>query len=78
MIGLFALTFAALPNQLFAEFYQAGALVFGGGHVVLPLLQTSVEGVAQETFLTAYAAAQAIPGPMFTIASFFSQLINFR
>ncbi|PCK30040.1 chromate efflux transporter [Pseudoalteromonas piscicida] len=69
-IGLFLLTFAALPTQLFAEFYQAGALVFGGGHVVLPLLQTSVDNIAQETFLTAYAAAQAIPGPMFTIASF--------
>ncbi|RXF02518.1 chromate efflux transporter [Pseudoalteromonas sp. PS5] len=69
-IGLFLLTFAALPTQIFAEFYQAGALVFGGGHVVLPLLQSSVENIQQETFLTAYAAAQAIPGPMFTIASF--------
>lgn len=75
-IGLFTLTFVALPNQLFAEFYQAGSLVFGGGHVVLPLLQTSVEGVAQETFLTAYAAAQAIPGPMFTIASFLGAVVD--
>ena len=67
---LFLLTFLQLPNTIFAEFYQAGALVFGGGHVVLPLLQTSVDNLPQESFLTAYAAAQAIPGPMFTIASF--------
>ncbi|CAH9065420.1 putative chromate transport protein [Pseudoalteromonas holothuriae] len=68
--AVFALTFFGLPNNLFAQFYQAGALVFGGGHVVLPLLQNGVSGLSQESFLTAYAAAQAVPGPMFSIASF--------
>ncbi|BBN80158.1 chorismate-binding protein [Pseudoalteromonas sp. A25] len=68
--GLFALTFADLPNVLFSQFYQAGALVFGGGHVVLPLLQNSVPELSQESFLTAYAAAQAVPGPMFSIATY--------
>ncbi|MEI5640251.1 MULTISPECIES: chromate efflux transporter [unclassified Pseudoalteromonas] len=74
--ALFLLTFLSLPSAIFAEFYQAGALVFGGGHVVLPLLQTSVDNLPQESFLTAYAAAQAIPGPMFTIASFLGATVN--
>lgn len=57
--------------NLFNQFYQAGSLVFGGGHVVLPLLQSLVgEQVSQDTFLTGYAAAQAVPGPMFTFATF--------
>ena len=54
-------------------FYQAGALVFGGGHVVLPLLQQTVVDsgwVAPDTFLTGYGAAQAVPGPMFSLAAF--------
>ncbi len=56
-----------------AAFYQAGALVFGGGHVVLPLLQTSVVPagwVNNDTFLAGYGAAQAVPGPLFTFAAF--------
>ncbi|MXR70656.1 chromate efflux transporter [Shewanella sp. JBTF-M18] len=57
--------------QLFAQFYQAGALVFGGGHVVLPLLEASVgQQLTSERFLTGYALAQAVPGPMFTLAAF--------
>ncbi|MFP3534413.1 chromate transporter, partial [Burkholderia sp. SIMBA_042] len=55
---------------LFAPFYQAGAMVFGGGHVVLPVLQTGVPTLSDDQFLTAYASAQAIPGPMFTIATY--------
>ncbi|MCK5886058.1 MAG: chromate transporter, partial [Alcanivorax sp.] len=58
---------------LAAAFYQAGALVFGGGHVVLPLLQQSVVEpgwVAADTFLAGYGAAQAVPGPMFSLAAF--------
>lgn len=54
-------------------FYRAGALVFGGGHVVLPLLETEVvrDGwVTQETFLAGYGAAQAVPGPLFTFAAY--------
>ncbi|CAM4054964.1 chromate efflux transporter [Shewanella aquimarina] len=57
--------------QLFAQFYQAGSLVFGGGHVVLPLLEASVgQQLTNERFLTGYALAQAVPGPMFTLAAF--------
>jgi len=57
--------------DLFSRFYQAGSLVFGGGHVVLPLLQELVgDNMSQDRFLTGYAAAQAVPGPMFTLASF--------
>lgn len=61
------------PLALAAAFYQAGALVFGGGHVVLPLLQHSVVDsgwVTAETFLAGYGAAQAVPGPMFAVAAF--------
>ncbi|WP_137170487.1 chromate efflux transporter [Marinomonas sp. FW-1] len=54
---------------LFADFYRAGALVFGGGHVVLPMLATFVPA-SESDLLLGYAAAQAVPGPMFTMASF--------
>jgi chromate transporter len=56
-----------------AAFYRAGALVFGGGHVVLPLLQQSLVDtgwMSTDTFLAGYGAAQAVPGPMFSIAAF--------
>ncbi|WP_026957473.1 chromate efflux transporter [Aliagarivorans taiwanensis] len=57
--------------ELFSEFYQAGSMVFGGGHVVLPLLQNLVgDQISQDAFLTGYAAAQAVPGPMFTFATY--------
>jgi chromate transporter len=58
---------------LFASFYRSGALVFGGGHVVLPLLQAAVvlPGWVTETqFLTGYSAAQAVPGPLFTFSAY--------
>ena len=58
---------------IFDTFYRAGALVFGGGHVVLPLLETVTVGsglVGHDTFLAGYGAAQAMPGPLFTFASF--------
>lgn len=64
---------AASATRLAAAFYQAGALVFGGGHVVLPLLQHSVVEsgwIPQDTFLAGYGAAQAVPGPMFTLSAF--------
>lgn len=54
-------------------FYRAGALVFGGGHVVLPLLQAAVVPngwVSNDAFLAGYGAAQAVPGPLFTFAAF--------
>jgi chromate transporter len=59
--------------QLFDAFYRSGALVFGGGHVVLPLLQQQpaiVSAVTPNAFLSGYGAAQAVPGPLFSFAAF--------
>jgi chromate transporter len=59
--------------SVLASFYKAGALVFGGGHVVLPLLQASVVPnglVPNDVFLAGYGAAQAVPGPLFTFAAY--------
>ena len=61
------------PIAMIDAFYRAGALVFGGGHVVLPLLQAEVvpsAWVSSEAFLAGYGAAQAVPGPLFTFAAF--------
>ena len=75
LLGLPLLT-VALPGQAVAvvdAFYRAGALVFGGGHVVLPLLQASVVPngwVSADAFVAGYGAAQAVPGPLFTFAAF--------
>lgn len=61
----------SLELKLFSSFYEVGSLVFGGGHVVLPLLEQGLESlVSKDDFLLAYSFAQAIPGPMFTIASY--------
>ena len=68
-----ALMAAALywQDSLWGGFYTAGSSVFGGGHVVLPILQQTFASQLQpETLLTSYAAAQAVPGPLFTIAAF--------
>ena len=68
----------SVAMRAFAAFYQAGALVFGGGHVVLPLLQTSVVPpgwMSDAQFLTGYAAAQAVPGPLFTLAAYLGALL---
>ncbi len=82
-LSIFAVLIIALPLivQAFPShtlavidaFYRAGALVFGGGHVVLPLLQAEVVPpgwVNGDTFLAGYGAAQAVPGPLFTFAAF--------
>jgi len=62
-------------GQIFNDSFIAGSLVFGGGHVVLPLLQEYfVDSVGQQNFISGYAAAQAIPGPMFTFATFLGAL----
>ena len=67
---LFAVTLIGFGGMA-AGFYQAGSLVFGGGHVVLPLLQSGYsDSVSPDRFLLGYATAQAVPGPMFTLASF--------
>ena len=81
--GMFAVLLAGLPVlsrlrqgggvELFAAFYRTGALVFGGGHVVLPLLEsvTVARGwVTEGTFLAGYGGAQAVPGPLFTFAAY--------
>ena len=69
----------SVATEAFNAFYQAGALVFGGGHVVLPLLQASVVPpgwVTDAQFLTGYAAAQAVPGPLFTLAAYLGALLH--
>jgi chromate transporter len=63
---------------LFDAFYRSGALVFGGGHVVLPLLQAQVVApgwVSNETFLAGYGLAQAVPGPLFTFAAYLGAVV---
>jgi chromate transporter len=60
-------------------FYRAGALVFGGGHVVLPLLEAEVVGpgwVSPEAFLAGYGAAQAVPGPLFSFAGYLGAVLD--
>jgi chromate transporter len=82
-LALFAVLLVGLPFlagasgshavDLFARFYRVGSLVFGGGHVVLPLLQAEVVPrgwVSQSAFLSGYGAAQAVPGPLFTFAAY--------
>lgn len=68
-----AAAYPALWLRAAAVFYQAGSLVFGGGHVVLPLLQSGVVPpgwLSNDTFLAGYGAAQAVPGPLFTFAAY--------
>ena len=86
---LFGVLLAGLPAlaaltgsgaaELAASFYQAGALVFGGGHVVLPLLESAVVPtgwVGAEDFLAGYGAAQAVPGPLFTFSTYLGALAD--
>jgi chromate transporter len=64
---------------LFEAFYRSGALVFGGGHVVLPLLQAQVVApgwVSNEAFLAGYGLAQAVPGPLFTFAAYLGAVMD--
>lgn len=76
---LFASLFLALPLiakhsevlHVFNDFYQSGSMVFGGGHVVLPMLQNTLgDLIDTDRFLVGYAAAQAVPGPMFSLSAF--------
>lgn len=65
--------------SVISSFYQSGALVFGGGHVVLPLLQASVVPnglVTNDAFLAGYGAAQAVPGPLFTFAAYLGAVMT--
>jgi chromate transporter len=73
---------AAIPSQALAlvdSFYRSGSLVFGGGHVVLPLLQAEVVPpgwVSNDAFLAGYGAAQAVPGPLFTFAAYLGAVMG--
>jgi chromate transporter len=88
-LALFASLLVALPLArgltpshalaVFDSFYRAGSLVFGGGHVVLPLLQAEVVPpgwVTNEAFIAGYGAAQAVPGPLFTFAAYLGAVMR--
>jgi chromate transporter len=76
LLGLLVLPLLGVHSpdmRLFEAFYRSGALVFGGGHVVLPLLSNAFVGpgwVSEQSFLSGYGAAQAVPGPLFTFAAY--------
>ncbi len=82
LLGGLPVLWAASHSQgvaLFNAFYRSGALVFGGGHVVLPLLRevTVTPGwVSDDVFLAGYGAAQAVPGPLFTFAAYLGAVIK--
>ncbi|HCR97523.1 MAG: chromate efflux transporter [Halomonas sp.] len=78
LIGLPLLAGSAVWLDIADAFYRSGALVFGGGHVVLPLLQAEVVEsgwITPDAFLTGYGAAQAVPGPLFTFAAYLGALL---
>src|SRR5438874_1764014 len=78
-LPLLAVTAQSQAVRLFDAFYRAGSLVFGGGHVVLPLLQASVVPpgwVSNDAFLAGYGAAQAVPGPLFTFAAYLGTVMG--
>jgi chromate transporter len=88
-LALFAVLLAVLPVAAAAtgshglalvdSFYRSGALVFGGGHVILPLLQAAVVPpgwVSNDAFLAGYGAAQAVPGPLFTFAAYLGTVMG--
>lgn len=87
LLGLFALLLVSLPLlarfrpdpwlMMFDGFYRAGSLVFGGGHVVLPLLRAEVAGrISDDAFLAGYGAAQAVPGPLFSFAGYLGAVLH--
>jgi chromate transporter len=67
--------------EVFDSFFRVGSLVFGGGHVVLPLLQTEVVGpgwVTNEQFVAGYGATQAVPGPLFTFSAYLGAVMSYE
>jgi chromate transporter len=79
LIALPALARVSQGVALFAAFYRSGALVFGGGHVVLPLLSKAFVTpgwVSEDAFLAGYGAAQAVPGPLFTFAAYLGAVVT--
>lgn len=86
-LGVFAILLAGLPLlaglsrslDVIDSFFRAGALVFGGGHVVLPLLEAEVVApgwVPADQFLAGYGAAQAVPGPLFAFGAYLGAVLN--
>ncbi len=88
-LGLFFVLLAGLPVlaeatgrddiDVFEKFYRSGSLVFGGGHVVLPLLQSGTVGagyIGNDQFVAGYGATQAVPGPLFTFAAYLGASIT--
>ena len=75
-----AVHFLASPGlRIFSAFFRTGALVFGGGHVVLPLLENAMVApgwVTQQSFLAGYGAAQALPGPLFSFAAYLGAVVQ--
>jgi chromate transporter len=87
LLAVSLLSVALLPAKaaelhilpVFGAFYRTGALVFGGGHVVLPLLERAVVApgwVDESSFLAGYGATQAVPGPLFTFAAYLGEVIK--
>ena len=82
LLGGLPIIASAVDSQglsLFDSFYRSGSLVFGGGHVVLPLLQAEVVNpgwVTNDAFLAGYGAAQAVPGPLFTFAAYLGAVMG--
>jgi chromate transporter len=80
LFGLPAMRSLGLPGAALIEaFYRSGALVFGGGHVVLPLLREAFVApgwITDDAFLAGYGAAQAIPGPLFSFAAYLGAAVN--
>ncbi|HEX3504423.1 MAG TPA: chromate efflux transporter [Xanthobacteraceae bacterium] len=81
LFGLPLLRGLGAPQSVavFDAFYRSGALVFGGGHVVLPLLRDAFVGpgwISDNAFLAGYGAAQAVPGPLFTFAAYLGAMVN--
>src|ERR1700712_2979903 len=78
-LALFAVLLGLPGATAFGAFYRSGALVFGGGHVVLPLLHDAVVArgwVSENNFLAGYGLVQAMPGPLFTFAAFLGAVLR--
>lgn len=78
-LPLVATAAGSQPLAIFDSFYRAGSLVFGGGHVILPMLRAEVVPpgwIADDLFLAGYGAAQALPGPLFTFAAYLGTVIR--
>jgi chromate transporter len=81
MLPVAAAWSASSAVSLFDSFYRAGSLVFGGGHIVLPLLQSELvprHWISNELFLAGYGAAQAVPGPLFSFAAYLGAASSVR